>query len=115
MPTELPSANYKEGWPESLTDINSEYYVILRDGVPTGDYAGHSCLYGKVGDNGFIHRKSFYMPALAITPDNILMNSAGPWMDNEEFARLRLPGITIPPEPVEIPEEEEGEEEGPQS
>lgn len=102
MNAPLPDANYKPGWPAVVTDVGGLNYALVRDGVPTGEYAGHSCLYAVLDRDRNIMRYTFHIPQLGAKPEELHMVSGGPWMTDEEFAAQGLPPMTIPSEPVEV-------------
>jgi hypothetical protein len=99
---QYPNANYKPGWPAIVTDIDGQPYALVRDGVPIGDYAGHSCLYATLDRRNYIIRDVYFIPAIDAKPERLVMVSGGPWMTDAEFAAAGLPPMTLPSEPVEV-------------
>jgi len=99
MPTTFPKTNYTAGWPESLVDVDGNRYVRVRDGTPTGDFSGHSCLYALVGADNRIVRNYLYIPLLGSTAEEVRM-SGGSWLSPEAAATSGVPPIVLPAEPI---------------
>jgi hypothetical protein len=96
----LPTSTSQPGWPEYLTDANGDFFVRLRDGVPTSEWSGHGCLYGFVDPNSnMILRDHLYGPTLGATAEECHM-SGGSWMEPEAMVAAGIPPIAIPPEPI---------------
>jgi hypothetical protein len=98
----FPPSTTKSGWPEFICDTTGNQYVLLRDGTPTGDFTGHSCLYGKLDQGGYIDRDYQYVPAIGSTPEACTM-SGGTWMTAGQMLAAGIPPIKIPDEPVVTP------------
>jgi hypothetical protein len=90
----LPAKTYEPGWPEQLSDNDGYRYTRVRDGVPTGDYSGHDCLYVRETPGGF-SREYLYTPQSGSTQGDVVMN-AGAWMEPEQCAGFGVPPITLP-------------------
>jgi len=98
----FPPSTTKSGWPEFTYDTTGSHYVLLRDGTPTGDFTGHSCLYGKLDESGYIGRDYQYVPTIGSTPGACTM-TGGTWMGAGQMLAAGIPPIKIPPEPVVTP------------
>jgi len=99
MNESLPSSTSQPGWPERLEDAYGDDYVRLRDGIPTTDFSGEACLYGKLDPAGFIERDHLYVPTLGSIEGDVQM-SGGTWMSPEAMAAAGITPIVIPLEPV---------------
>ena len=98
----FPSSTTQPGWPEFICDTTGAQYVLLRDGTPTGEFTGHSCLYGKLDQAGYIDRDYQYVPTIGATPGACTM-AGGAWMNPSEMIVAGIPPIKIPSEPVVTP------------
>jgi hypothetical protein len=98
----LPSTTYMPGWPERLVDNDGVRYVRLRDGNPTSEFSGETCLYGVLDEAGFLDRAHQWVPLLGATLIDMRL-AGGVWMSAKELHWSGQTPIVIPPEPVEWP------------
>jgi hypothetical protein len=98
---EVPEQTYAEGWPLYLTDTQGIQYVRLRDGKPTSDFGGEVCLYGKLGEDGYIDRSYQWTPILGATYAMMTL-SGGTWMSAKQLIEAGQTPITMPDEPVVV-------------
>jgi hypothetical protein len=87
-----------------LEDNDGNLYVRLRDGNPTSEFTGESCLYGFLFADGFIDRQYQWVPVMGSDEDDMRL-TGGPWMNESELIKYGQTPITIPPEPITIPKE----------
>jgi hypothetical protein len=100
----LPANTCHPGWPEFLTDSDDLIYVLLRDGSQVTDTIGNSCIYGLIDDEGFIYRERQWLPVLGATEEQMSLTPVT-WDSNEVLLAAGQPPITIPHEPIAIPDE----------
>jgi len=101
----IPQKTFMPGWPDQLTDNAGNRFVRLRDGKPTSEYGGETCLYGLVkflGLHGLIDRAHQWIPNLGATERDMTL-TGGTWSSAEELEAYGQTSIVIPPEPVEWP------------
>jgi hypothetical protein len=100
----LPDRIDQRGWPEFLTDAEDETYVLLRDASWVPGAVGNPCVYGLIDSEGYICRDRQFQPALGATEEEMRM-APGPWVSAETMIEQDVPPITIPDEPVDVPDE----------
>jgi len=114
----LPPSTCTPGWPEFISVVELENpgddvvrrvttdYVLLRDGSDVPGALGNSCIYGLLDSRGYIDRSRQWLPVLSTSRlEKDIEFTPTTWDSNEVLVAGGAPPMTIPMEPVEVPDD----------